>query len=368
MNLSITLFVREAGMKVLVEEETAVCRTNDNDEELLKTLDRRRMLLRLLLSRDCRRGETAEAPTVADEDLRKIEMAMDKIISKDFPVTREGGSKMYNSTEDFWLQALASIGSDVGYSSRIANISLWKTQGHIGAQSKTAHGRCGATGMALKRGDIVFWCMKKFTGLRRLVRLRQWGDCVTHVTIACGDGDKVFAATPYPQRASGYRTGVVIAELDPDVATYHVFRHVNQEAAALLAGIAEGYVALHDQLDDEFGRFSHRKIVETFVRGAHGGQPKQWGEVSSSIPTDPVFYCSSYVIRVLLAAQQTVSDGPCSPSAVEQTTISEEEVSFVDKPNKLPVYSAPAQLHTCLNYDGNWEQVHKDALYRELCS
>ena len=367
-------------MESLVEEETVVCTTSDSDEELLKTVDRRLILLRLLLSRGRRRGsgETAEARTLTDEDLRKIRRAMDltdedlrklggamfKIISKDFPFTREIGSKMYNITEDFWRQALASIGSDDVHSPHIANISLWKTQGNIDARSRTAHGQCGATGTALKRGDIVFWYMKKLSALRLAIRLGQWGNRITHVTIACGNGNKVFGATPHPQRASG-RAGVVIAELDPDVATYHVFRHVNPEAAELFASVAEGYVALHDQLDDKFGRFSYRKIIETFVRGAHGGQPKQWGEVRCSIPTDPVFYCSSYVIRALLAAQQMVSEGP-SPFVVEQAT--SKKVSFIDKPSKLPVYSAPAQLHRCLNGDGNWDQVHENALYKELCS
>jgi len=338
-------------MKVCAEEQTVVLPTNDNDEELLKTKDRRRILLQHLLSRSRRRGsgETAEARILTDRDLRKIQRAMDKILSNDFPFTREDGS---NTTEDFWRQALASIGYEVVYSPNIADISPRKTQDHIDARSRTVHGRCVAASTALERGDIVFWRMKKFTAVRRAVRLRQWGNRVQHVTIACGDGDKVFGATPYPQRASGNRTGVVIAELNPDVATYHVFRHVNPKAAALFASIAEGYVALHDQLDDKFGRFSYRKIIETFVRGAHGGQPKQWGEDRCSIPTDPVFYCSSYLIRVLLAAQQATT----------------EEVSFIDKPHKLPVYSAPAQLHTRLKDDANWAQVHENALYRELCS
>ena len=124
------------------EEETMILPTNDNDEELLKIRHSSAHVMAMAVQEiypeaqvtigpwiengfyydfyfpettDPETGETVEARKLTDQDLKEIKKAMDKIISKDYPITREevsreeARSRIQEINEPFKLEILDSI-------------------------------------------------------------------------------------------------------------------------------------------------------------------------------------------------------------------------------------------------------------------
>lgn len=136
------LFSTAEAVKADEEEETAALPTNESDEELLKIRHSSAHVMAMAVQQiypeaqvtigpwidngfyydfyfpettDPETGETVEARKLTDQDLKRVKKAMDKIISKNYPITREEVSReearrrIEEIKEPFKLEILDSI-------------------------------------------------------------------------------------------------------------------------------------------------------------------------------------------------------------------------------------------------------------------
>lgn len=143
----------------------------------------------------------------------------------------------------------------------------------------------------LKAGDVVF-TERGHWGLGRLLIAAASGGAKTcHVAIASGETTFVFESV-----TSGLRRQYLSRQ-----DSFTVYRHIHTHSGIgdLIAEIAEGYVAEAVGSGGRYGKYATHKLVLA-SGGGMGGEREQWGAARASN-----FYCSNFVSRVLMAAQQT---------------------------------------------------------------
>lgn len=154
--------------------------------------------------------------------------------------------------------------------------------------------------MAWPRGAVVF--VEHIGGrnlTRQLITLRS-GAPVVHAAIATGRDQWVIDAG----RTHG-EDGIRLKIMNSPEDSYHAFVNRSDcadDVAELILCVAEGYLSEKQRAHPgTYGAYSVRGVLRHMFQRKTGMGQQQWGNDSLS----PHMYCSQFVARVLLAAQQT---------------------------------------------------------------
>ncbi|MCO6490443.1 MAG: hypothetical protein J5I98_18660 [Phaeodactylibacter sp.] len=174
----------------------------------------------------------------------------------------------------------------------------------------------------LRPGDIIFTRARQWSATRRAISLATGRGDIVHAAIAEGRGLNVFESV-----RGGLRRKLLSLSDD-----YIVYRHKDGPARRLIRYVAEGHTAVAYSSGGAYGKYSVPKLALAVGQKGRGGERRQWGARRAQS-----FYCSNFVARVLMAAQQSA----------------DRKIYW----NYLHTHVSPAGLERFLAQDPMWEKV-----------